>query len=288
MLMHAQKDLTQKVLNNQTARVDNSMATSVGSHQSTEVGGNANSEVGGSQTNVVGATGAGVAQALAGLAGLMGQTAGLAGQAAGMAGGLGGIQSLVMGVVGQAAQALIGAAGQGGRGGVVDGGTTRADTGAALAGAGSKLLEGVGQMFGQGGVQKNFISDGMLPHDFECCFSTCAYPDFVAIPWLQGDEGVQLLNLHPQHADLAFALPGFRLLAYGGGVARRLRLDGVHIAAGASAGQVELTWRVAFVPSQGCGEVRGGLADEEAAGLGLADAARPERACAAINRSTAL
>ena len=32
MLMHAQKDLTQKVLNNQTARVDNSMATSVGAH----------------------------------------------------------------------------------------------------------------------------------------------------------------------------------------------------------------------------------------------------------------
>ena len=164
VLLHAQKDFTHKVLNNATQRVDNSSATSIGQHASTEVGGNASHETGGSQTNVVGATGPGVAAAMAPLMGMMGQTASLAGEAAGLAGGLGMIQQLAMGVVGQAAQALLGGAagGAGGRPGVVGGGSTRPDMGTALAGAGTQLLQGVAQMFGQGGIQKNFVSQAQI------------------------------------------------------------------------------------------------------------------------------
>ena len=82
---------------------------------------------------------------------------------------------------------------------------------------------------------------------------------------------------------------GFRrhFVAEEGGVTRPLRLDGVHIAAGASSGQVELTWRVAFLPAPGSDEVRVGLADEEEADASLAEAARPERAYADIDWSGA-
>lgn len=161
VLMHAQKDMTHKVLNNQTARVDNSMATSVGAHQAVAVGGNSNNEVGGSQTNVVGGTGPGVAEALAPLIGLMGQSAGLLGQAAGLAGGLGPVEGLVTGVVGQAAQALLGVGAAQGLAGVISHGT-KGDMGGALAGAGAQLLQGVGQMFGQSGVQKNIIGQAQV------------------------------------------------------------------------------------------------------------------------------
>jgi type VI secretion system secreted protein VgrG len=156
--LHAQKDFTHKVLNNLTQRVDNSHATSIGQHASMEVGGNHTQEVGGSQTNVVGATGPASLMALAPVLGLMGQTAGLAGEAAGQAGGLGAIQSLAMGVAGSAAQALLSGGGLAGRSGVVDGGTTRGDAGTALAGAGAQLLQGVGSLFGMGGVQNNIVA----------------------------------------------------------------------------------------------------------------------------------
>ncbi|WP_454818900.1 type VI secretion system tip protein TssI/VgrG [Labrys neptuniae] len=80
--LHAQKDMTSKVLNNQIHTVDASALHSYGQQHQLTVGANMNHQVGGGLNQVVGATtGAGAAALLAPLAGLMGQSAGMLQQA---------------------------------------------------------------------------------------------------------------------------------------------------------------------------------------------------------------
>ncbi|MFK3780267.1 type VI secretion system tip protein TssI/VgrG [Agrobacterium sp. NPDC089420] len=82
LFLHAQKDQTVKVLNNQTSRVDANAIHSVGTNQSLEVGANMSHQVGGGLNMVVGGVG-GAVSAIAGglLAGLAGKSAGLLQQA---------------------------------------------------------------------------------------------------------------------------------------------------------------------------------------------------------------
>lgn len=80
--LHAQKDMTSKVLNNQIHTVDASALHSYGQQHQLTVGANMNHQVGGGLNQVVGATtGMGAAALLAPLAGLMGQSAGMLQQA---------------------------------------------------------------------------------------------------------------------------------------------------------------------------------------------------------------
>ncbi|MBP0583526.1 type VI secretion system tip protein VgrG, partial [Labrys sp. LIt4] len=81
--LHAQKDMTSKVLNNQIHTVDASALHSYGQQHQLTVGANMNHQVGGGLNQVVGATtGAGAAALMSGaLSGLMGQSAGMLQQA---------------------------------------------------------------------------------------------------------------------------------------------------------------------------------------------------------------
>jgi len=86
MFVHAQKDHTTKILNNQTSRVDANALHSIGANQSLEVGANMSHQVGGGLNMVVGGVG-GMANVIAGglLAGLSGTSSGLLQQAMSLA-----------------------------------------------------------------------------------------------------------------------------------------------------------------------------------------------------------
>jgi type VI secretion system secreted protein VgrG len=83
LFLHAQKDMTSKVLNNQVHAVDASGFHSYGQQHQLTIGANMNHQVGGGMNQVIGAsTGAGAAALMSGaLGGLMGQSAGMLQQA---------------------------------------------------------------------------------------------------------------------------------------------------------------------------------------------------------------
>ncbi|WP_064684015.1 DUF2169 family type VI secretion system accessory protein [Rhizobium bangladeshense] len=91
----------------------------------------------------------------------------------------------------------------------------------------------------------------LLPRDFDARFWQCAHPDLTAVPYLTGDEGYQLDDLHPQFARATGRLPSITL-----GVHclcededqdewHVLKLDGVHFD-WRNDDRVMLTWRVRF------------------------------------------
>jgi type VI secretion system secreted protein VgrG len=86
MFVHAQKDHTTKILNNQTSRVDANALHSIGANHSLEVGANMSHQVGGGLNMVVGGVG-GMTNIIAGglLAGLSGTSSGLLQQAMSLA-----------------------------------------------------------------------------------------------------------------------------------------------------------------------------------------------------------
>ncbi|RZS76777.1 type VI secretion system secreted protein VgrG [Phyllobacterium myrsinacearum] len=111
--LHAQKDMTSKVLNNQIHRVDANAMHSTGANHQLEVGANMNQQVGGGMNLVVGAVGGAAASLLGGgLSGLMAQSSGLLSQAMGIA--MQAVQSAGGSAASKAAgaaQAVMGAAG---------------------------------------------------------------------------------------------------------------------------------------------------------------------------------
>ncbi|MGH0004676.1 DUF2169 family type VI secretion system accessory protein [Pseudovibrio ascidiaceicola] len=100
-----------------------------------------------------------------------------------------------------------------------------------------------------------------LPPDFECRFYNCAHPDLIFSPFLQGDETIQLVNMHLEHKHMTFTLPALKLEATatfkeGSGKSQGLNLDGVHIdLLQDGPPRLTLTWRTAFAWQSGVKEI---------------------------------
>ncbi len=160
LFVHAQKDHTTRILNNQTSRTDANQVASVGENRSVEVAQNQTHEIGGSMNLTVGGTGPGAAALMAPLAGMVGHTAGLMAQAAQVA-GLGGPAGDALGLMasGLAGSALgmLGNAGLEARSGVVSGPNPRADAGTALSKAGGGLGQAAGGLFSLPGMMNTLV-----------------------------------------------------------------------------------------------------------------------------------
>ncbi|BEP38251.1 DUF2169 domain-containing protein (plasmid) [Variovorax sp. V59] len=94
----------------------------------------------------------------------------------------------------------------------------------------------------------------LLPDDFDYRFYQYAAPDLVHRARLNGDEELQLLHMHPDHAHIQVWLPGVQLSATAyrqDGDAARLApmLDGVHVDLTSDPAAVCLTWRC-WVPKR--------------------------------------
>lgn len=90
-----------------------------------------------------------------------------------------------------------------------------------------------------------------LPPDFDYHFYNCAHPDMIFKPYLQGNEIIQLANLHPHHKQMHFALPNKHwgtVASYKNGstVRSAMVLDGVHFELLQTIPKVRITWRAAF------------------------------------------
>lgn len=160
--LHAQKDMTSKVLNNQVHTVDASALHSYGQQHQLTVGANMNHQVGGGLNQVVGATtGAGAAALMGGaLSGLMGQSAGLLQQAMAIAAQAAAGQpgSAASKTVGAAASAVTSAA-TAGLGAAAGGGTGTGPAAEALKGV-AAIAPAVApaSAAGQGGIAGSFGS----------------------------------------------------------------------------------------------------------------------------------
>ena len=100
----------------------------------------------------------------------------------------------------------------------------------------------------------------ILPADFDYSFYQAAHPSLVFEPWLEGNELIELTNLHPEQAILRTQLPGLSLTARlrrpGQPIAEGpLVLDGVHIDLRNGAPRAFLTWRMSFSYETEDGEV---------------------------------
>lgn len=100
-----------------------------------------------------------------------------------------------------------------------------------------------------------------LPLDFNQMFWQCAHPDCIIKPWVNGNEAVQFLNLHPDHGLLRVFLPRIALR----GTLKRsgeddllfqLHLDGIHADFRARREKrIHLTWRGWFPWSDDEGDI---------------------------------
>ncbi len=100
----------------------------------------------------------------------------------------------------------------------------------------------------------------ILPEDFDFRFWQCAPPDLIADPWLEGNETLEFLNMHPQIGLLRAKLPDVRLIARikrpnEPVIEQPLALDGVHIDFRRGASKVVLTWRTSFAYEPENGEI---------------------------------
>lgn len=94
----------------------------------------------------------------------------------------------------------------------------------------------------------------LLPDDFDYRFYQYAAPGLVHEAPLAGDEELQLLHMHPDHAHVQVWLPGVRLSTTvqredGKSESVPLMLDGVHVDLRGGLAQVFLTWRC-WVPKR--------------------------------------
>ena len=149
--IHAQKDMTTRVRNDQTARIDRHHVHSVGGNRSVEVTKNQKQEIGGSFNLTVGGTGAGALGALAGVAGLAGQTAGLLQQAGAIGGGGASLGSFA-GSIAASALGFFSGGGLSSLQGVVAGSPPGKDAGASLAAAGTGVGQDASGLFSMPGI----------------------------------------------------------------------------------------------------------------------------------------
>jgi hypothetical protein len=94
----------------------------------------------------------------------------------------------------------------------------------------------------------------LLPDDFDYRFYQYAAPGLIHEERLNGDEELQLLHMHPDHAHIQVWLPGVRLSAAahwndGDAAALEMMLDGVHVDMNGDLASVYLTWRC-WVPKR--------------------------------------
>jgi hypothetical protein len=98
----------------------------------------------------------------------------------------------------------------------------------------------------------------LLPEDFDPMFWQCAHPDLIATPWLSGNEGYRMTNLHPDYPQAAGLLPCVTLGVHCEREDRDewivANLDGVHFD-WREDDRVLLTWRARF-PLPEAGETR--------------------------------
>jgi type VI secretion system secreted protein VgrG len=157
MFLHAQKDMTERVLNNRTARVDSHDVFSVGGNRAVEVARNQKHEIGGSYNLVVGGTGPAALGTLAGVAGLAGNTAGLLKEAGAIAGGAGPALGAFGLTLASSALGFLSGGGLQSREGVVSGPNPRKDAGVALAGSGTGVGEDAGSFFPLPGIMNTIV-----------------------------------------------------------------------------------------------------------------------------------
>ena len=157
MFLHAQKDMTQRVLNDHTARVDRHEVVSVGGNRAFEVSGNQKQEIGGSMNLTVGGTGLQALGLMAQVAGMGAQTSSLLSQAGQIAGGGGPGLAAFAGTIASSALGFLEGSGLASRDGVVSGPSPRADAGTALAGSGSGVGEAAGGLFPLPGIMNTIV-----------------------------------------------------------------------------------------------------------------------------------
>lgn len=156
MFLHAQKDLTQRVLNNHTKRVDANQIISVGANQAVDIGGNQKTEIGGSANIVVGGTGA-AAQALTSpFTGLAPQTAALLSQAGQMGGGGEGIAAMTA-ILGASSLGFFTGQGLSALQGVTAGEDPTKNAGDSLRQAGGGVGKDLGGLFSLPGVMNTVV-----------------------------------------------------------------------------------------------------------------------------------
>lgn len=153
---HAQKDRTERILNNSTKRIDASEVTSIGVNRAVEVGGNEKHEIGGSLNVTVGGVGDDAKKQVTKVASLAGQTAELLRQADQIAGGSSGVGAFSSSIYSSSLGFFDGNALQS-REGVVAGSNPRSDAGAALASSGDKVGQAAGALFPQAGVMNTIV-----------------------------------------------------------------------------------------------------------------------------------
>lgn len=100
-----------------------------------------------------------------------------------------------------------------------------------------------------------------LPPDFDYRFYNCAHPDLIFTPYLQGDEAIQLVNLHPVHKNITLTLPALKMEAtatFEDGVSssQTLHLDGLHFdLLQKGLPRLCMTWRTTFAWQSGVSEI---------------------------------
>lgn len=100
-----------------------------------------------------------------------------------------------------------------------------------------------------------------LPPDFDYRFYNCAHPDLIFKSFLQGDETIQLVNLHPECRHMQVTLPALKMEATAiyedkASVSQILHLDGVHFdLLQEGLPRLRLTWRTAFAWQSGVNEI---------------------------------
>lgn len=156
--LHAQKDRTERVLNNRTKRVDNDEIANVGGSRCVEVGINQKTDIGGSMNTVVGGVGPMASKAMQGVQAISGLTSGLVSQALSMCSQSG---SHVEDFTTQFATSQMGchtSEGLKAREDVVNGHNPRCDQGVQLAAAGAVIGFDCTKLFPFGGIMNTVVS----------------------------------------------------------------------------------------------------------------------------------
>jgi type VI secretion system secreted protein VgrG len=152
LFQHAQKDQSNRVLNDRITRIDRHAVTSVGRNMVVEISRNQKCEIGGSMNLVVGGTGTSAIALMTAVAGLAGHTAGLLKQAADVAGGSNAAVSGFAATVAASGLGFLSGAGLKNRATLAGKTDDRSDAGAALAAAGSGVGHNADGLFPMSGV----------------------------------------------------------------------------------------------------------------------------------------
>lgn len=159
LFMHAQKDMTTRVLHDQIQRVDRHQVSSTGGHKMVEVGGNQKTEVAKAMNTVVGGSGMGALTLMVSMAGLAAKTGKLVKEGGKLAGGGGTTLLTFAATLGSSALGFLAGGGNEGRKGVTSGASNKGDAGDALRKSGTKLGDSGGGLFTLPGVMNTVVAN---------------------------------------------------------------------------------------------------------------------------------